>query len=162
MIKLFHGSNIEINKIRLDLCRPGKDFGKGFYLNPNYQQAYKMAVRTTRISRSGVEIVSVFEFDENLLNNPDLNVKVFPDYSEEWAEFIIENRRNQSDTSIHDFDIVVGPIADDTVGLQLSRFMEGYISLPVLVQELKFSGDKAIQYFFGTEKAIKLLNKTLC
>ena len=29
---LFHGSNIEIDKIDLNKCRPYKDFGKGFYL----------------------------------------------------------------------------------------------------------------------------------
>lgn len=158
MIRLFHGSNVEIDKIRLDLCRPGKDFGKGFYLNPNYDQAYKMAVKTTRIARSGAEIVTGFEFDETLLENPDIKVKIFPDYSEEWAEFIVENRSNLSDNSIHDFDIVIGPIADDTVGLQLSRFLEGYIPLSVLVKELKYNGDKAMQYFFGTEKSIKLLS----
>ena len=162
MIKLFHGSNVEIDKIRLDHCRPGKDFGKGFYLNPNYQQAYKMAVKTTRISRSGVETVTTFEFDESMLNNQNINVKVFSDYSEEWAQFIVENRGNLSDSPIHDFDIVVGPIADDTVGLQLARFLEGYIPLPVLVQELRYSGDRAVQYFFGTEKAIKFLKKVLC
>ena len=29
---LYHGSNIDIKEIDLAMCRPYKDFGKGFYL----------------------------------------------------------------------------------------------------------------------------------
>ena len=32
MITLYHGSNVKIEAIRLDLCSPYKDFGQGFYL----------------------------------------------------------------------------------------------------------------------------------
>ena len=159
MITLYHGSNVEIEKIRLDLGKPGKDFGKGFYLNPNYAQAYKMAVRAKRILRSGEEIVSAFEFDEKNLEDSSIKVKIFSDYSEEWAEFIVANRKNTTTLPIHDYDIVIGPIADDDVGFQLNRFIEGIIPLDVLVRELKYNGDHVIQYFFATEKAVKLLKR---
>lgn len=159
MITLYHGSNVEIDKIRLDLCKPGKDFGKGFYLNPNYEQAFKMAQRAKRITNSGQEIVSAFEFDENLLEDSSLSIKIFPDYSEDWAEFVVSNRKNASDTPIHNYDIVIGPIADDTVGVQIRRYIMGYLPLKQLVEELRYVGDHAIQYFFGTEKAINLLRR---
>lgn len=159
MITLYHGSNVEIENIRLDLGKPGKDFGKGFYLNPNYAQAYKMAVKAKRIQRTGEEVVSSFEFDEKNLEDSSLKVKIFSDYSEEWAEFIVANRKNNSDITIHDYDIVIGPIADDNVGFQLNRFIEGIIPLDVLVRELRYNGDHAIQYFFATEKAVKLLKR---
>ena len=159
MITLYHGSNVEIDKIRLDLCKPGKDFGKGFYLNPNYEQAFKMAQRAKRITNSGKEIVSTFEFDEKLLEDLSLNIKIFPDYSEDWAEFVVSNRKNASDTPIHNYDIVIGPIADDTVGVQIRRYIMGYLPLKQLVEELRYVGDHAIQYFFGTEKAINLLRR---
>ena len=61
--------------------------------------------------------------------------------------------------SVHPYDIVVGPIANDTVGVQLRRFMLGYINIDTLIKELMFKGNHAIQYFFRTEKAIKLLKK---
>ena len=32
------------------------------------------------------------------------------------------NRRNKTDKQAHDYDIVYGPIADDKVGLQISRY----------------------------------------
>lgn len=40
-------------------------------------------------------------------------------YTIEWAEFILLNRNNNTNIQAHDYDIVIGPIADDTVGLQL-------------------------------------------
>ena len=40
---LYHGSNIEIKQIDLSLSKPNKDFGKGFYLSGNFEQAFEMA-----------------------------------------------------------------------------------------------------------------------
>ena len=58
----------------------------------------------------------------------------------------------------HSYDIVVGPIANDTVGLQMRRFIQGYIGIERMIEELRFH-KPAIQYFFGTEKAINYLQK---
>lgn len=159
MITLYHGSNVEINQIDLSQSRKGKDFGCGFYLNANKQQALDMAVRTASRMRTGTPIVSAFNFDDSILSKKELNVKVFDDYSIEWAEFILKNRKNLSDSPIHPYDIVIGPIADDTVGVKIRRFVMGYISIEKLVEELKFKGNHSVQYFFATEAAIKLLYK---
>ena len=159
MITLYHGSNVEINKIDLSLSRKGKDFGCGFYLNANKQQAMEMAIRTVSRMREGAHIVSVFEFDDSILTKNELNIKVFEDYSVEWAEFILMNRKNLSEHQIHPYDIVIGPIADDTVGVQIRRFIMGYISIEKLIEELKYRGNHSVQYFFATEAAINLLKK---
>lgn len=47
MIRLYHGSNVDIEQIDLSRSKRGKDFGQGFYLNANSDQAMEMAVRTT-------------------------------------------------------------------------------------------------------------------
>lgn len=159
MMTLYHGSNVEIDSIDLSLGKKGKDFGQGFYLNPNKTQAMGMAKRVTLTRGVGKPTISVFEFEESVLASPDFNVKIFDDYTSEWAEFVLMNRKNRSDKSAHPYDIVVGPIADDTVGVQLRRFMMGYISIDVLIEELRFHGNHAVQYFFGTEAAISLLTK---
>ena len=158
MITLYHGSNIKIDNINLSKSKLGKDFGKEFYLNPNFDQAYKMAVRAKKINKEGSEIVSAFEFEDNILTKSELKVKIFSDYSKEWADFVVANRNNKSDTPIHPYDIVIGPIADDNVGTQIYRYSRGFIDINKLIEDLKFE-EKAIQYFFGTEKAIKLLRK---
>ena len=99
-------------------------------------------------------------FDDSLLIEDDttLSVKVFEDYSEEWAKFVLMNRRNMTSTPAHPYDIVIGPIADDTVGLQMYRFIQGYISMDRMIEELRFN-KPAIQYFFGTENAVDYLRK---
>ena len=159
MIRLYHGSNVAIEQIDLSRSKRGKDFGQGFYLNTNPNQAMEMAARTTRFLNEGTPTLSCFEFDEEEAVKNGLNIKVFPDYSEEWAEFVVMNRKNDSDVPTHPYDIVIGPIVDDTVGVQIRRFIMGYLSASALVDELRFKGDHAIQYFFGTPKAVKLLKR---
>lgn len=159
MLKLYHGSNVVIDEIDLSCSKRGKDFGRGFYLNLDEEQAMQMAVRTTQRMMEGMPIVNVYLFDESALENVSpLSVKLFPEYSIEWAEFVLMNRKNLGDTPVHPYDIVVGPIADDTVGLQMRRFLQGYISIERMVEELRFH-EPAIQYFFGTKKAIEYLKK---
>ena len=159
MKRLYHGSNVAVEQIDLSRSKRGKDFGKGFYLNANRDQAMEMAVRTTRFLNEGTPTLSCFEFDEDEAVKNGLNIKVFHEYSEEWAEFVVMNRKNNSDDPAHPYDIVIGPIADDTVGVQIRRFIMGYMSAAALVEELRFKGDHAIQYFFGTPKAVKLLKR---
>ena len=111
MIRLYHGSNVAIEQIDLSRSKRGKDFGQGFYLNANPDQAMEMAARTTRFLNEGIPTLSCFEFDEDEATKNGLNIKIFPDYSEEWAEFVVMNRKNDSDVPTHPYDIVIGPIA---------------------------------------------------
>ena len=159
MILLYHGSNVIIEQIDLSRSKRGKDFGQGFYLNANPDQAMEMAARTTRFLNEGTPTLSCFEFEEDEAMKNGLNIKIFPEYTEEWAEFVVMNRKNNTDVPAHPYDIVIGPIADDTVGVQIRRFIMGYMSASALVEELRFKGDHAVQYFFGTPKAVELLKR---
>lgn len=40
---LYHGTNVEFDVIDLTKSKPNKDFGRGFYLSDNYEQALNMA-----------------------------------------------------------------------------------------------------------------------
>lgn len=155
-MKLYHGSNVEIEYVDLSRGRRGKDFGKGFYANPDYMQAVEFCSNVVRREGSGIPTVTSFEFDESALNM--LNIKRFDGYTQEWAEFILMNRNNISDKPAHDFDIVIGPIADDGVGTQIRRLSRGFITFDAFLEEIKYS-KVSIQYFFGTEKALKYLKK---
>ena len=155
---LYHGSNIDIQKIDLSKSKPNKDFGKAFYLSEVKQQAEEMAAFT--VDRfGGNPIISTFEFDESLLHNEQLKVKVFESYSREWAEFIFANRDSDSNENIHDFDIVFGPIANDKVGRQMFNFREGYIDIDEFMHRLHYMKGITFQYAFCTELAITKLKK---
>ncbi len=153
---LYHGSNVAIENIDLAKSKPYKDFGQGFYLSDNEEQAMEMACFKT--SLLGDEpVITKFEFDEKFLSDSDLKVKVFDKYSEEWAEFVFANR-NEEPTE--QFDIVYGPIANDKVGLQIRKLKDGSIDITEFMHRLQYMKGITFQYFFGTERAIAKLIKT--
>ncbi len=158
-MKLFHGSNINIEQIDFSKSKIGKDFGCGFYLSAHREQAQEMAEKKAEQTGQGTPIVNEYEFDETVLNNGSLSVLCFEGYTREWAEFVLLNRKNRTRTSSHSYDIVIGPIANDTVGYQIRRYIAEIISMEQFIEELKYMKGISFQYFFGTEKAIKHLKK---
>ena len=117
-----------------------------------------MAKRKARQTLDAKEVVTAFLFDEKVLTSGELNVKVFPEVSEEWAMFILQNRKASRTGFRHDYDIVVGPIVDDGVVQQLDLYEMGIITLSQLVEALRYR-DLNNQYFFGTERAIAKLTR---
>lgn len=91
-MKLYHGSNMVIEQIDLSKSKPYKDFGRGFYLSDNEEQAKAMANQKVVQLETGKVTVNVYEFDERHLNDGSLKVKLFESYCTEWAEFILANR----------------------------------------------------------------------
>lgn len=155
---LYHGSTCEIEQIDLGMSKPNKDFGKGFYLSEKREQALELA-EYKAFQIGGIPIVNSFEFDESYMTNGILKVNSFMGYTSEWAKFVFDNRNSKTGESIHDYDIVYGPIANDKVGLQIRRYIEREITFDVFVERLKYMKGITFQYFFGTESAIKLLKK---
>ena len=154
---LYHGTNVEFEKIDLLKSKPNKDFGRGFYLSPFFEQAKDMA--ETKVEQLEYGNPIVFQYDVKEEDMADLRILRFDSYSEEWAKFILANRNNKSEKAVHDYDIVIGPIADDKVGLQLWRYEIRSIDLPTLVRNLQYMKGVTIQYFFGTERAINILRR---
>lgn len=156
-MRLYHGTNTDFGEILLSCCRPNKDFGQGFYLTDIRSQAEAMAVRRCEFEETGIPIVQEYEFDENVLNIGGLKVLKFDGVSENWAEFILKNRMAKGQR-VHDYDIVVGPVADDGVVFQLNLYMQHLITIETLVKELTYR-QLNNQYFFGTEQAIQQLKR---
>lgn len=156
MITLYHGSNVSIEKIDLTRSHPNKDFGKGYYLTDIRTQAEAMSIRRVRIAGEGEPTLTVYSFDESQLHSPELRVKVFDEPTEEWALFVLSNREASLTGYTHDYDIVIGPIADDGVAFQLDRYTRHMITLATLVEELTYRKLNR-QYYFGTERALQTL-----
>ncbi len=152
---LYHGSNIEIEKIDLGKSKPFKDFGQGFYLSDNELQAKGMAQFRANIV-GGEPVITKFEFNKEALLSSNLKVKIFENYSDEWVDFIIANREGYE---IDKCDFVYGPIADDKVGLQLRKYKDEAIDKNQLLEKLKYMKGVTFHYYFGSEKAVKYLNR---
>ncbi|MFR9554185.1 MAG: DUF3990 domain-containing protein [Rikenellaceae bacterium] len=155
---LFHESNTAIETIDFERCRPYKDFGKGFYLTEIEEQAVQMARRTSTIF-GGDAVVTRFAFDEGAaIADTTLNIKRFDEPNKEWALFIMENRNRQSQHPTHSYDIVIGPVADDTIATLLRNFDDGIIDLDMLVSGLKYRKISS-QYLFHTPVSLKYLTR---
>lgn len=153
---LYHGSTTQIDKIELSKSRPNKDFGVAFYLSVDKVQAEEMAVFKADFE-GGSPVVNVFEFDENLFNT--MRFKRFENYSEEWAHFVYDHRTEPNGRTLHDFDIVYGPIANDRIGAQITRYKQGYISFEQFLERIQFIKGVTFQYAFCTQNAIDHLVK---
>lgn len=154
---LYHGTNADFGEIDLAKSKPNKDFGQGFYLSREYAQAMDMAKTKVEQLESGFPIDLTYEADDAAM--AELKVLRFDEYSEEWAKFILLNRNNASRQAAHDYDIVIGPIANDRVGVQLWKYESRTIDLPTLVHNLRNMRGITFQYYFGTERAIKILKR---
>ena len=160
---LYHGSNTIIEKIDLSLCKPYKDFEKGFYTTPLQYQAFEMAKRTVAIYGGNPE-VSAFEANDSLLTFHHLNIKNFgTKASKEWALFIRNNRdrffndiNNILCNQDNKYDIVFGPVANDTLVNLIRQYNDELIDLETLVKKMEYR-KLSLQYSFHTQEAIKLL-----
>ena len=164
-MKLYHGSNVEIDSINLAMCRPYKDFGKGFYLTDLKEQAEKMAIRVSRIY-GGTPVVNFFEIKDDFRKNPDLRIKDFgAQTTEEWAKFVMNNRsrayldeKNVLCNKDNKYDIVIGPVADDNMALLFRQYENEVIDFSTLIRGMIYKKTSS-QYSFHTEKSIRLLRK---
>jgi hypothetical protein len=92
-----------------------------------------------------------------------LNLKKFDSANIEWLNFILENRGFAAKTSKDKYDIVIGAVADDSVGLVLNQLVIGTYGEPNSVQAKEtairlLDTEKLYnQVLFGTEKSIKHL-----
>ena len=151
-------AQVDIDCIDLRMSRPNKDFGRGFYLSADRQQAWRMGEFKALIE-GGTAVMNTYLFDETVLASEELRVLTFDGYTREWADFIFLNRNNRSAVPAHDYDIVYGPIANDRVGVQIGKYEAGDISLDQFLENLKYMKGITFQYFFGTERALAKLTK---
>ncbi len=117
---LYHGSSLVIEKPDVSIGRCDVDFGLGFYLTSNKEQAIRWANRRKRQNKNTKAVLNIYNY------NPENNllIKQFDGYCEEWLEFVVKNRTSKSTPIEVDFDIVFGRVADDDVIVAIDRYIE--------------------------------------
>jgi len=161
LMRLYHGTNTLFDGPDLAKCRPYKDFGRGFYLTPDVAVAKRMAERTAERSplSGSPRYLLVYEYAAD--RQAELAARVFPPVVDEtYARFVMANRLFRANSKDHNrnarYDLVVGPIADDKMGVLFKRFEAGLVSVETLVAELKYRR-LSLQYSFHTAKGLSLL-----
>lgn len=151
---LFHGSDVIVDNPKLLIANRTLDFGNGFYTTTSKEQAYKWAGIKKLREKSEKGILNVYEIDDKIFNEETLNILEFNEASEEWLNFVIQNRMKLNFK--HDFDIVRGPVADDRVYACLNAFENKFMDIEAAIKELR-TYKLADQISFHTEKSISLL-----
>jgi len=152
-MKLYHGSTVAVRKPSLRPGRPNADFGKGFYTTSNLEQAERWAHIKQEREEAPHAVVSVYEFDETLLESEDLNIRLFTGADEAWLYFVTDCRKSRK----HGFDLVQGPVANDKVFTTVNLFESGVLSVEAAILQLK-AYKTYDQLSFHTEKTIGALH----
>ncbi len=142
-MEIYHGSNVTVEHPVVLTNGFYKDFGYGFYCTKLIRQAERWA-----ISRPRKSIVNIYEYTPNR----SLMVKQFDQMSEEWLEMIVNSRRGIE----HQFDIVEGPMADDTIWDYVEDYIAGHISKDAFWELVKFRYPTH-QIVFCTQQAISAI-----
>ena len=147
-IELYHGSSevVEFPEVKKTVYT--KDFSWGFYCTKSHDQAVRWAKRGY-----GDSIVNIYTYEEN----SSLKMLRFEDMTDEWLDFIADCRNG----ALHDYDIVEGPMADDTIWNYVNDFLAGYISREVFWEYAKFK-HPTHQISFHTIRALACLKYERC
>ena len=147
-IILYHGSSERVEFPEIRLAKYNKDFYFGFYCTVLQEQAKRWAVR-----HSGKGIINeyVFQLEESL------NILKFSEMTEEWLGFIVACRSGKS----HDYDIVEGPMANDTIFNYIQNYVDGKISRAAFWELARFK-KPTHQISFHTAKALTCLKFATC
>ena len=136
---VFHGSNINIDRIDLSRSEFFKDFGRGFYVTKIREHAYLRAIDVAKRYNTEKPIVTEFNYIETYPVTVGLNVKVFKKVSREWVEFVMLNRNRHISHPAHTYDIIEGPIANDNIVIQIRLYEQNRISIDELIERLTYS-----------------------
>jgi len=124
---VYHGTTSLFDNIEVSMGKPYKDFGKGFYVTRNYSHAASLAQRNKRLElerfkRKCEAYVYTYEMDLGMLSR--FKVKEFMEADMEWMQFVLDNRKSRE--RAHEYDIVIGPTADDDTSTVLKAYFGGF------------------------------------
>ena len=149
---LYHGSNIVVREPKILKSQRYLDFGAGFYMTSDFEQARKWAVRTAARREEGVATISVFELSDDYVDR--VKVRTFARPDRDWLRYITVHRTGNPPAD--DYDMVVGPVANDQAIRTVNNYLKGYFPEEVAIKLLLPQKLKD-QYLFRTEKALDLL-----
>ncbi len=141
---LFHGSKEIVEYPEIRMAKFNKDFYFGFYCTLFPEQAKRWAVRY-----SGKGIINEYSY------SPDSTLRIlkFSEMTEDWLDFIVDCRQGK----MHDYDIVEGPMANDTIFNYIQNFVDGKISRAAFWELARFK-HPTHQISFHTVRALSTLH----
>lgn len=151
-MNVFHGSLVVVKKPEIRLSERYLDFGNGFYTTMNEEQAIRWMIKQKERKKVDVGYVSKYDFDIEKAKS-ELKIICFDKANKKWLDFVSLNRKGQCKD---DYDIVIGPVADDGVYQVVKMYEIGVYDLKETLKRLKI--EKLYnQVLFHSEKSLKYL-----
>jgi hypothetical protein len=149
---IYHGSDMPVKTPKILISNRLLDFGEGFYTTSFLEQAQRWAKRVRDRNKSKEQIVSIYEFDADKADK-ELKIIKFTSPDSEWLRFVSACRSGKE--TDFEYDIVIGPVANDNVYATIQLFETGLLSEAETIIRLKvekifdqilFHTDKSLQY----------------
>lgn len=172
-MELFHGSHALVDDPGLSRCSRFRDFGRGFYLTTDYDQACSFVRLSAR--KAAQKHASDMQFDRGFVSRflvddgslYELRFLGFDEANEEWLQCIVAHRRRRTFAEIvqqlSGYDVIAGKIANDRTNITLALYMDGIYGTVGSTEAAKACISQLIperlkdQYCFRTEKALSCL-----
>lgn len=144
-MRLYHTGFQTIQNPDIHYGRKNADFGQGFYLTDDMEFSKRWAKERKGVST----ICNTYDLDTTGLNIKELN------RDEEWFSYIYKNRNHMPDEWM-DYDVIIGPIANDTIYDVMGIITSGFLSNREALKLLQI-GPRYRQITIKTEKAVSNL-----
>lgn len=144
-MRLYHTGYSEIKYPDIHYGRKNADFGQGFYLSDDDEFSKRWAKE-----RNGEKTyLNCYE-----LSAEDLKIKRLKKDTE-WFDYILQNRAGKLDI-LAEYDIIIGPIANDTIYNTMGILTSGLLDRKTIL-EILMVGSTYEQIVIKTEKAVSNL-----
>lgn len=140
---LYHGSSFKVETPKILTSGFYKDFGYGFYCTNIEKQARRWAM-----TKGKNHIVNIYSYKKD----NTLKILQFDTMTEEWLDFVIACRHGTE----HQYDIIEGPMADDTIWDYIEDYIDGKITREAFWVLVKFKYPTH-QIVFANDKALKCI-----
>lgn len=148
----YHGSDTIVDAPKILEAKRPLDFGGGFYVTTSDEQAKKWAIKVAYRNNTNHKCVNRYEFDSDKAKQ-ELTVIHFETADEKWLDFICDNR---SGKPTGEYDIVIGPVAEDRVYRMVVEYENGDVDKETALKNLK-TEVLCDQILFHTERSLAYL-----
>jgi len=132
---LYHGAVMPVPEPLAHVGRVDLDFGQGFYLTNDREQAINWAVTKAGRKRESKPILNIYSFaQDRFLAVGGYKIKVFSEYNVEWLDFIASSRKGKQPWK--DLDWIEGGIANDGVISTVDAYIDGRMTPEMAMGEL--------------------------
>lgn len=129
---VYHGSNCVVDQPDIAHSFRNLDFGKGFYVTTNRQQAERWARRKADFQKDSKAFLNIYEMRGA---GNEFNVLDFGEELDNWIDFVCQCR--DGGLQYLQYDIIIGKVANDKVFRVVDMYHSGIWDKERALKEIK-------------------------